>query len=62
MEIVIRGPAAVGKSTLARHLAEYLKDMGHDVNISSTVDGGHSNFAVLPMRKITISEQWTRSR
>jgi adenylylsulfate kinase-like enzyme len=53
--IQIAGPRAAGKSVLAHHLAEYLRDRGHDVTLANSVDEAHSNFEV--PRKILITER-----
>jgi len=58
VEITIKGPRGAGKSVLARHLAEYLKDQGHDVTISTTVDKAHAHCTV--KHRIRISEAWSR--
>jgi ABC-type multidrug transport system ATPase subunit len=56
IEISVKGPRGAGKSVLARHLAEYLKDQGHKVRISGTVNPAHSNCTL--SHDIVVTEQW----
>jgi hypothetical protein len=56
--VTITGPVATGKTTLARHLFEYLSDLGHNVTLDKSVGEGHAPLFV-GARAITIVEHFT---